>query len=151
MRELIGEIVDLRRGLDPSVVFEVAAHVDSTVIGSRAELHEALANIVDNAIKYAPGSAIRIALDAAGPNAVQVAIADDGPGIAPADRDAIFERFYRGHQRGDVEGSGLGLAIAKRAVERAGGTLRLDPHVVRGTRFVAVLRADRVAAPTVSV
>ena len=50
-------------------------------------------------------------------------VADAGPGIHPDDREAIFDRFYRGVTRGDVEGSGLGLAIAKRAVERAGGTL----------------------------
>jgi two-component system OmpR family sensor kinase len=150
LRALIDEIVELRRGLDPSVAFGIAANVDATVIGDRAELHEALANIVDNAIKYAPGSPIRIALDAAGANAVQIAIADDGPGIAPEDREAIFERFYRGQKRGDVEGSGLGLAIAKRAVERAGGTLRLDPDTVNGTRFIVLLRADRIAAPAVS-
>jgi signal transduction histidine kinase len=44
-----------------------------------------------------------------------------------------------------VEGSGLGLAIAKRALERAGGTLALDPSVTRGTRFVMTLRAERVS------
>jgi signal transduction histidine kinase len=148
---LVNEIVDVRRGLEPKVAFSIDVRSDATVIGDRTELHEALANIVDNAIKYAPGSQIRIAIEAAGDAAVQVSIADEGPGIAAADRDAIFERFYRGHARGDVEGSGLGLAIAKRAVERAGGTLRLDPAVQRGTRFVIVLRADRLTAPAVGV
>ena len=51
---------------------------------------------------------------------IEIAVADEGPGIPAADRDAIFERFYRGPSRGEIEGSGLGLAIAKRAVERAG-------------------------------
>ncbi len=146
---LVDEIVTLRRGLAPAVAISVDARVDATVIGDRAEVHEALANIVDNAIKYAPGSPIRITIDAAGEGAVQVAIADEGPGIAAEDRDAIFERFYRGNTRGDVEGSGLGLAIAKRVVERAGGTLRLDPGVARGTCFVVVLRADRLTGSAV--
>jgi len=148
---LVDEIVDVRRGLDPGVAFTVETHVDATVIGNRVELYEALANIVDNAIKYAPGSPIRVTTDAVGEAAVQVAIADDGPGIPLEDRSSIFERFYRGHSRGDVEGSGLGLAIAKRAVERAGGSLRLDPTVERGTRFFVVLRADRVSIPAISV
>jgi signal transduction histidine kinase len=146
---LVDEIAALRRGLAPTVAIAVDARIDATVIGDRAEVHEALANIVDNAIKYAPGSPIHITIDAAGDAAVQVAIADEGPGIAAEDRDAIFERFYRGHTRGDVEGSGLGLAIAKRAVERAGGTLRLDPTVARGTRFVVVLRVDRLMGAAV--
>ena len=78
---------------------------------------------------------------------VEIAIADEGPGIAPEDREAIFERFYRGASRGEIEGSGLGLAIAKRAIERAGGTLRLDTTVSRGTRFIIALRAERAPIP----
>jgi signal transduction histidine kinase len=144
--ELVAEIVEVRRGLDPTVRFELDLRVAATVIGNRAELHEALANIVDNAINYAPGSPIRIGVNAARDGTVEVAIADEGPGIAPEDREAIFERFFRGASRGEVEGSGLGLAIAKRAVERAGGTLRLDLSVERGTRFVIRLRADRLVA-----
>ena len=54
------------------------------------------------------------------------------------------DRFYRGATRGEVEGSGLGLAIAKRAIERAGGTLTLKETGPNGTTFVLQLRADRV-------
>ena len=78
---------------------------------------------------------------------VEIVVADDGPGIPPEDREAIFERFFRGASRGEVEGSGLGLAIAKRAIERAGGTLRLDASVTKGTRFVIGLRAERTHTP----
>jgi signal transduction histidine kinase len=126
----------------------VDARVDGTVAGDRAEIHEAVANIIDNAIKYAPGSPVRIELDSPRAGAVSIAVSDEGPGISPDDRDAIFERFFRGANRGDVEGSGLGLAIAKRALERAGGTLALDPSVTRGTRFVLTLRAERVERRT---
>lgn len=141
---LVREIVDVRRGLDPGVRFETDPRVEATVIGDRSELHEALANVVDNAIKYAPGSPIRIVVDSPRDGYVEVSVTDEGPGIAPEDREAIFERFYRGQTRGEVEGSGLGLAIAKRVVERAGGALWVDPAVTRGTRFVIGLRADRV-------
>ena len=144
---LIAEIVDVRRGIAPAVRFDVEADGAHTAIADRADVYEALTNIIDNAIKYAPGSAIRIGVASPHDGIVEIGVADDGPGIAAEDRDTIFERFFRGANRGEVEGSGLGLAIAKRAIERAGGTLRLDTAVTRGTRFVIGLRADRQAAP----
>jgi signal transduction histidine kinase len=143
VRELIAEIVDVRRGLAPAVRFEIEADVAATAIADRGEVYEALANIIDNAIKYAPGSEIRVTSSLPHDGIVEIAVADDGPGIPPEDREAIFERFFRGANRGEVEGSGLGLAIAKRAIERAGGTLRLDAAIARGTRFVIALRAER--------
>lgn len=140
---LIEEIVAVRRGLSPGVAFDVHTPAPWRAIAERHDVYEALANIVDNAIKYAPGSPIRIATSVPREGAVEISIMDEGPGIPPQDREAIFERFYRGASRGEVEGSGLGLAIAKRAIERAGGTLRLDDAAPRGTRFVMTLRADR--------
>jgi signal transduction histidine kinase len=147
---LVTEIVDVRRGLTPGVQFMVDERDASTAIADRGEVYEALANIIDNAIKYAPGSPIRITSTVPRTGLVELSIADDGPGIPPEDREAIFERFFRGAGRGEVEGSGLGLAIAKRAIERAGGTLRLDTSVPRGTRFVITLRAERTNTPVLS-
>jgi signal transduction histidine kinase len=141
--ELIAEIVDVRRGLAPAVRFDVDTQVAATAIADRTEVYEAVANIVDNAVKYAPGSPIRITASIPHDGIVEIAIADEGPGIPADDREAVFERFFRGATRGEVEGSGLGLAIAKRAIERAGGTLRLDAGSGRGTRFIVALRADQ--------
>ena len=140
---LLEEIVDARRLLHPGLAIELNCAVDATVIGNLTEIHEAIANVVDNAIKYAPGAPIRIAADAAD-GGVEITVADRGPGIHPDDRASIFDRFYRGATRGEVEGSGLGLAIAKRAVERAGGTLALVETSAAGTTFVLRLRADQV-------
>ncbi|MFN2459481.1 MAG: ATP-binding protein [Candidatus Velthaea sp.] len=142
---LNSDIVETRRAISPGVRFDLDIAVDANIIGDRAEIHEAVANVVDNAIKYAPGSPVAIAVYAVG-TAVEVAVSDRGPGVAPEDRDAIFARFFRGASRGEVEGSGLGLAIAKRAVERAGGTLVLRDTSPAGTTFVIRLRADRVTA-----
>jgi signal transduction histidine kinase len=140
---LLEEIVDARKLLRPGLQIALDCEVDATVIGNETEIHEAIANIVDNAIKYAPGAPIRIATKAFD-GGVEVSIVDRGPGIDPTERDAIFDRFYRGVTRGEVEGSGLGLAIAKRAVERAGGSLVLVSTSADGTTFALRLRADQV-------
>jgi signal transduction histidine kinase len=148
--ELLTEIVNVRRGLAPDVRFEVNEREAATAIADRGEVYEALANVIDNAIKYAPGSPIRVTSAVPQNGTVEIAVADDGPGIPPEDREGIFERFFRGANRGEVEGSGLGLAIAKRAIERAGGSLRLDTTVTSGTRFIIALRAERTRTPAMS-
>jgi signal transduction histidine kinase len=140
---LAEDVVGTRRELGAGVQFELAIDVDATIIGDRGEIYEAIANLVDNAMKYAPGSAIRIGV-ARAPEGVEITVADRGPGIAEMDRELIFDRFYRGTLRTDVEGSGLGLAIAKRAIERAGGRLTLAATSSAGTTFRVVLRADTV-------
>jgi two-component system OmpR family sensor kinase len=140
---LLEQLVDARRLLEASLQIELDCAVDATVIGNESEVQEAIANVVDNAIKYAPGTPIRIAT-AATNDGVVVTVSDRGPGIHPDDREAIFDRFYRGATRGEVEGSGLGLAIAKRALERAGGMLVLAETSPAGTTFALHLRADRV-------
>jgi two-component system, OmpR family, sensor kinase len=140
---LLEQLVDARRLLEPALLIELDCAVDATVIGNESEVQEAIANVVDNAIKYAPGTPIRVAT-AASNDGVVVTVSDRGPGIHPDDRDGIFDRFYRGATRGEVEGSGLGLAIAKRALERAGGTLVLAETSPAGTTFALRLRADRV-------
>ena len=140
---LLDQIVDARRLLDPSLAVTLDCAVDATVIGNESEIQEAIANVVDNAMKYAPGSPIRIGTKRAD-DGVTVTVSDQGPGIDPRDAESIFDRFYRGATRGEVEGSGLGLAIAKRALERAGGTLVLAQTSPAGTTFALHLRADRV-------
>jgi signal transduction histidine kinase len=144
---LLEEMVESRKLLKPGLDVALDCGVDATVIGNQSEIHEAISNVVDNAIKYAPGTPIRIATRAY-EGGVEVTVTDRGPGIHPDDREGIFDRFYRGATRGEVEGSGLGLAIAKRAVERAGGTLSLAASSPAGTTFAFRLRADQVRPRT---
>lgn len=140
---LLDDIVRTRMGLAPDVQVDLSVDVDATIIGDRAEIYEAIANLVDNAIKYAPGSPIQMVVKRAA-EAVEIVVIDRGPGIEQSDRDLIFDRFYRGSRRVDVEGSGLGLAIAKRAIERAGGSIALDSRSECGTTFRVRLRADTI-------
>jgi two-component system OmpR family sensor kinase len=83
-----------------------------------------LRNLVDNAIKYTPeGGTVDVSVVAEA-GSVTVTVEDSGPGIPPAERERVFDRFYR-VPGSDVKGSGLGLAIIKSIAERHGATLAL--------------------------
>ncbi len=97
---------------------------------------QALANLLDNAIKYGPeGGVISLSGEEAG-NEVAILVADQGPGIAPRFQSRIFERFYRAEGRSRLkEGSGLGLALVKHIALSQGGRVTLDSEVGRGSVF----------------
>jgi two-component system sensor histidine kinase TctE len=88
-------------------------------------VREMLSNLVDNAVRYIPrGGSVTVRIEmVAGQTAVVVE--DNGPGISPAYRDKVFERFYRIHNT-DSNGSGLGLAIVRELADHIGARLRLD-------------------------
>lgn len=111
------------------------------VLGRREELGRLVRNLLDNATAYAR-ERVQVELGLAGRQVVLV-VSDDGPGVAEADRERVFERFYRGdpsRSRSGPAGAGLGLAIARAVAEGHGGTLRLEPdglHTAeQGARFV---------------
>jgi two-component system, OmpR family, sensor kinase len=109
-----------------------------------ADLHEAIANLVDNALKYGAGSLVRVMVEHER-DSVVVRVSDCGPGIEPLEREKIFERFYRGAGNAEVEGSGLGLAIAARAANRAAGELTLERSEPGETVFALRLPLHVVA------
>jgi signal transduction histidine kinase len=125
-----------------------AARIDTSAVrpvqvrGDPAQLERLVGNLVDNAGRYAR-SAVTVTLAETGGRAV-LAVADDGPGIPPADGERVFERFTRldeARSPGDA-GTGLGLAIARDVAARHGGTLVMDPTVQVGARFVVTLPLD---------
>lgn len=96
----------------------------TTVSGIEDVLKLLLINLCDNAIRYTQAQG-RIVLSAKEENnQVIIAVSDNGPGIAPEDRERIFDRFYRSLGT-KTQGNGLGLAIVKRAVELHHGTIRV--------------------------
>ena len=99
-------------------------------------------NLVDNAARYSPpGSRVEVAVDADA-NAVSLTVDDAGPGIPEAERQRVFDRFYRRAEGGE-SGSGLGLAIVQSVATSHGATVALDRSPRGGLR--AVVRF--VAAP----
>ena len=91
--------------------------------------------LVDNALRYGPpGEPIELTAGCAAERA-HVEVADRGPGVHPAERDRIFERFQRGRSAGAEGGFGLGLAIGRELAHRMGGSLRLAGADGPGTRF----------------
>ncbi|HEU5437668.1 MAG TPA: ATP-binding protein [Ktedonobacterales bacterium] len=106
-------------------------------------LTEILLNLLDNAIHHTPDDGrIRITASvSAGAGAMRVSIADSGPGVAAAERERIFERFYRldTSRTAATGGSGLGLAIVRALVEAHRGTISLDEAPEGGARFTFTL------------
>lgn len=108
-------------------------------------LHSALENLVGNALTHASGATrVEVGLHRRGDRWV-LAVADDGQGVPPSERDALFDRFRRG--RGvQAQGSGLGLAIVRESARLLGGDLRcLDGLDGCGLRFELTLPAQRNA------
>lgn len=107
------------------------------VMATEAGIEHVFGNLVDNAIKYCPPRATVTVAAKAVDGIVAITVTDTGPGIEPAHRERIFERFYRvdaGRSR-EVGGTGLGLSIVKHWVEAMGGTVRAEAAPGGGTRF----------------
>ncbi len=110
-----------------------------------ALLHQALYNLVDNAIKFTPvGGIVNVNLDSHGSGLV-FSVMDNGIGIAPLDQPRLFEKFYKGGQREAYaqRGSGLGLAIVKSIAERHGGRVWVDSSLGKGSTFNIELPFDQ--------
>jgi two-component system, OmpR family, sensor kinase len=142
VRSVIGSFQTLAGGAELNVEGTGGAFVQI----SENELRQAVGNLVDNALKYAPGATITAGVRNEGDHVV-VTVADDGPGMSPDVRSRAFERFARGETSGSVPGSGLGLAIVARTVERARGTIALRTEPGKGVtvemRFPAWLAVDQ--------
>jgi two-component system phosphate regulon sensor histidine kinase PhoR len=156
LNELVAATVS---GLEPQLqkngtaVEVVAEDGIPPVRGDYDQLQQLVANLVDNACKYGrPGTPVRIELnrlDPAGPeagplagrSAVQLAVIDQGDGIAPEHLPRLTERFYRADKSRSrrAGGTGLGLAICKHIVKRHGGHLGVASRLGEGSRFSVFL------------
>ncbi|MGW4206418.1 HAMP domain-containing sensor histidine kinase [Lentzea sp. NPDC004789] len=124
---LVADVVAEAAVAAPAASFSIDVPGDLMVLADGERLHQVLVNLVDNAARHGPtGGLVSVSGCAAG-SCVVLEVRDEGPGIAPADRSRIFERFTRGERAGGG-GTGLGLAIARWVVDLHGGTIAVvDP------------------------
>ncbi|MEJ6553996.1 ATP-binding protein [Microbacterium esteraromaticum] len=117
------------------------------VRGDAQVLVEAVGNLIANAIVYSPsGSRVGVGVKLDG-EVVEIAVTDQGIGISDADRERIFERFYRADEARSrrTGGTGLGLSIVKHATQRHGGEVRVWSRLGRGSTFT--MRLPRAEGP----
>ena len=132
LAQLVADTVESFRPLAGDTKLSTRLEPDLVVTGSTSDVREVVGILVDNALKYAPGSNVVVSTerdDGFG----AIVVSDDGPGMAPDVRARAFERFSRGDERGSVPGSGLGLAIVKRIAVRADGDVDLTSAPGKGT------------------
>jgi two-component system, OmpR family, sensor histidine kinase MprB len=142
---LVTRVADRYRRRSGRVISSTVKH-PGVVAARRSMLERAVSNLVDNALKFSPpDTAVELVLDG-----TRIAVLDRGVGLASADRDRIFDRFYRADATRTMPGSGLGLSIVKQIVDIHGGTVQVDERDDGGAVATIVLpgpdgRADRAS------
>ncbi|MDE3112488.1 MAG: hypothetical protein KGN00_12965 [Chloroflexota bacterium] len=118
------------------------------ILVDRRRMQQIVGNLLQNATRYAPeGTAIEARVDRT-PDAARISVSDHGPGVPAAERERIFDKFYRGERtKTTTSGSGLGLAIARTLVELHGGRIRVEDAPAGGARFVVEIPYEAVSAP----
>jgi signal transduction histidine kinase len=120
-----------------SLGVELPRDLPHAIEADEALLHQALYNLVENAVKYTPeGGEVTIHLQT-DPSDLTFAVQDSGIGIPEKDLPRLFEKFYRGTNREALaqRGTGLGLAIVKSIAERHGGNVRVESELGEGSTF----------------
>jgi len=118
LAEVLRDAAELYEPLaeERGIVLRLQLAPAQSVSGDRDLLLEAVGNLVDNAVKFAPAGTEVLLLLAANPREVCLRVTDKGPGIPPAERDRVLRRFYRTEKSRTVEGSGLGLSLVAAVV-----------------------------------
>jgi two-component system sensor histidine kinase KdpD len=143
VEELVRSAIEA--GPAPAAGFDVDLDDDLPLVSvDAAQLDRALANVLENSVRFAGDKPVTIRCRASGRNVV-LRISDHGPGIAKEELERVFEPFHRSTEHGG--GSGLGLAIARGFFEANGGRIRAESLPGQGTSFVIQL-AVPIEAPT---
>lgn len=137
-RKLVDQYQDVAEAHHHSMTLEIPDPVPA-VLGHERLLREAIVNYITNAVKYTPdgGEIIVRVLDRS--PMVRVEVSDNGIGVAPEDRNRLFQEFVRlssgAPDANQIKGSGLGLSIVKRVALAHGGTTGVEPRSGRGSTF----------------
>ena len=120
------------------IVVDATPDVPSLVIADRDKVEQILTNLVNNALRYAPDSQVRLVVRPWAGDGVLVAVADDGPGVPVEQQRAIFRKFGRGRESRRA-GTGLGLFITRGLARAHGGDVELDSTPGEGATFTLTL------------
>jgi signal transduction histidine kinase len=149
VRESSAAMRQVFAGADVSLDVDIA-DAEARVMGDHDRLVQVLINLLGHAVKVSPrqGGRAALSLRRRG-DEVELAVADNGPGIPPADRAVVFDRFRQlGDSMGErPEGVGLGLAISQKIVEQHGGRIWVEDAEGGGAVFKIRLAAARVPEP----
>lgn len=135
--ELVAQVTELFAGVAEDKGIDLAGLGDRPVVvrADRRKLQRALANLVDNAIKYTPaGGRVRVAASRSDGRAA-ISVSDTGPGIALEDMPRIFDRFFRSDRSRHLPGNGLGLSLALAVAHAHGGEIEVGQAAGGGSVF----------------
>jgi signal transduction histidine kinase len=144
--EAVRDVAELYEPVAEERGMGLAVNVEAgpQLIGNRQLVVQAVANLIENAIKYSgkpgnAGSGAAISIDQHdSADAIEIAVADNGPGIAPEDRERVLKRFVRLEKSRTEPGTGLGLSLVQAVARLHGGSVRLEDNRP-GLRVVLVL------------
>ncbi len=150
---LVQEVVDMLRPQARDKALELHTRCDDLLRGQwlvdPSRLRQVVFNLASNAVKYTPSGRVEIrasAVETDGQSRLRIAVSDTGPGIDPAEREEIFERFRRGraHDGAAQGGLGLGLALCRENARVMGGSITVESALGVGSEFTFECPADRV-------
>jgi len=156
LAEIAGDAVHDARAVQPDRPLTMELDPSLTeipvVLGDEARLRQVVGNLVTNALTHTPGDVrvtVRLFEDAGDPDTVGIAVSDDGPGMAPADAERVFERFYRADtsRTRAAGGTGLGLSIVASLVAAHGGRVELTTAPGEGATFTVRLPRSGPGSP----
>ncbi|HEV2447924.1 MAG TPA: HAMP domain-containing sensor histidine kinase [Candidatus Sulfopaludibacter sp.] len=146
VESIINETVESTRPLIDQAHCVIEKNVDPglpPILGDPLALRQVLENLISNAAKYGSDGANWIGIFATKtngrePEAVEIRVADRGPGIPEDEQEQIFDPFFRGARavQDQVHGSGLGLSLVKKIVEAHGGSIRVRSEPMKGAEFI---------------
>lgn len=138
----LNDLVELYEAVIEERGLHLALEIPATLpaYGDRDMIQQAVANLLDNAVKFSPKGGVVVLRASTGGQWLRIVVSDHGPGIPAGDRVRAVERFYRGEAARNTPGSGLGLALAQAVAQLHGGTLQLEDNNP-GLRAVLVLPA----------
>lgn len=138
---LINQAVNsvIMKAVEKEMELEVELAADRIVYVDEKWTLEALGNVLENAVKYAPEkTTVKVQVSSL-VTYVLVEIKDEGPGITKEEQNKIYQRFYRGSHSDSVEGSGVGLYLTRKIIEEQGGTIMVKRNHPKGANFQLTL------------